>query len=702
MNIINKLTIRHLLLNRNRTLLTIMGIMLSVAMTCATAGFFMSLQGTLRESIIKDRGDYHLGFIGVTKEAAEQIAQDELFDTYYVQDSFLKGFSDIYLRLKSPDRNYERIAEEIGKMYNAQSIKINSELLALDGVIASSTVYNVFFMLTTIIIAIIITGSVIVIANAFNISSSERVRQFGLLKSTGATSSQIMKSVLFEAFVLAAIAIPLGIALGFLIQFVVLYFVNGLLGELNMLNDEQLNFRVIFSWIIIAISIGIAAFTVLISAWFPARRAAKFSPIDAIKRTGDIVIRPKTLKTSKLTQKLFGFEGALAAKSLKRSSGKYRATVISLVVSIVLFVTMSTFIWLMGTTVDGRYSLYEFDVWVGFYNTLQEQDEAEQLLSSLPHTDMKRHLYSLYYTDLPDNIYRNDEDPGMVYIVSLPDSEFEKLAPITENSISGVLLNLSGKKEMFGKTIEYKIHEFTPNIEIPLLDRGFNALGNITVIAEAQELPEIMTWEPPFSLLTIIIPESVYRTRLQEIGQGIESSSVFYINTDNSSEYCKSVRDLAPKDVKYGIIDVAQITRINRNITTIVKLFGYGFIALLSLIAVTSVVSTISTGMALRTQEFAMLYSAGMTPSGMDKMLNLESLLYGFKSLMIGLPLGSLLSYVLYLALKGIAEFPFELPWASMLISCVAIMLLTFGTMRFGKMKMRKINIIDAIRNETL
>jgi putative ABC transport system permease protein len=144
------------------------------------------------------------------------------------------------------------------------------------------------------------------------------------------------------------------------------------------------------------------------------------------------------------------------------------------------------------------------------------------------------------------------------------------------------------------------------------------------------------------------------------------------------------------------------MTRLNRNITLIFMLFGYGFIAMLSLIAVTSVIATISTGMALRRQEFAMLYSAGMTPGGMNKMLNLESLMYGLKFLLIGIPVGLALSYLIYRAMGATAEFAFALPWIAVAISTLAVMLLTFSTMRYGKRKLRRISIVEAIRNEAI
>jgi len=716
-NIIHKLTLRHLRRNLGRTAMTVVGIMLSVAMVCAVAGFTLSMREMLRESIIASRGDYHVAFFEVTPETAAQIAEQPVFETYFTRESDTEGLVSVYLRLANPDKHYMEIVNDISNSYATQGHSINTELLALEDVIAQDRVMKTILILGTIAILIIVAGSVIVIANAFYISAQERVRQFGLLKSAGATKSQIGRSILFEAFLLAVFAIPLGIALGFAIQWAVLALTNGLLTELNELNSNAIHFRVTFDPIIPLISTGIAALTLLISAWGPARRAAKTSAIDAVRQTKDIRNHSKPLKTSRLIQMLFGFEGTLAAKSLKRSRGKYRATVLSLVVSVVLFVSMSSFVWVLNKSVDMEYGQYDFEVLVSVSGGLDTLDEADRLLRSLPNADITRMQRMMFHTSVDMNtlteralaVYEQNlmsyAEFGYLSLISVPDDVFLQHAPIPQGNIGGILVNTTGSIRENGKTVEYAPFIFEPGMAFPLLDYESNIMDMITVEAQTKEIPKnIPSILFVGQTLNLLVAETAYRDvcRLLEEAYIGGIYTAFAVTTNNPEAFCTAAREiLSPLGTFTFVQDISQMTRMTRSITQIISLFGYGFIAMLSLIAVTSVIATISTGMALRRREFAMLYSAGMTSAGMKKMLNLESFLYGLKSLAIGLPIGWGLSYLIHLGMSNMAEFAYQPPWSATLISVAAVLLLTFSTMRYGKHKLNKVSIIEALRNET-
>lgn len=708
MNIVNKLTLRHLRLNRGRTALTLFAIMLSVAMVCAVAGFVLSLRDLLMRGIKEQKGDYHVVFADVTEENAKALAGNSIFASSYTTEGDSEGLQNVYLRLRHPNRRdalskVESAAQTLG----LQNASINHELLGLEGVFALGTVLIPFLMIAAIVILIIIAGSVTVIANAFYISASERVRQFGLLKSTGATSGQIGRSILFEACFLSVIAIPLGILFGFLIQAAVLWLTNDLLREISAMNDTALAFHVVFHPAILYISVAVAFLTILISAWLPARRAARTSAIDAIRRAKDVKIQSKTLKTSRLTQKLFGFEGTLAAKSLKRSRGKYRATVISLTVSIVLFVSMSSFVWLLNKDTEMMYGGNDIDVVVSVYGELETLDAVDGLLRGIPRNEATRIQRLAMTAAVPDGFY-TERAQGMaqahqlILLYSMPDAEFEKIAPLSQNTVNGILINTTGSMREDGRLVEYVPYqcELGTELSFGFMDDGgtLQTRGSITVAGVFDKIPASL----PSSFfaghfINVFIPESDYR----ELYSSGDAYTEYAVTTDDSDAYCEAAfAALNPFRENVNIRNVTQMTRLNRNITLIVSLFGYGFIAMLSLIAVTSVVATISTGMALRRQEFAMLYSVGMTSKGMSKMLNLESLLYGFKSLLIGLPVGTALSYLLFRAMGGVMEFSYQPPWTAMVISVAAVMLLTFSTMRYGKQKLRGISIIESLRSE--
>ena len=725
MNIVNKLTLRHLKLNKGRTAMTILGIALSVAMVCCVAGFLMSARDLLYQEI-RGNGDFHFAFYGVTPETATQIENEDVFSTYYTKPGTaegkpVEGTLNVYLRLANPSRESVAAAEEAAKKYEYAGMQINNQLLAAEGVFVMDNVLFTFVVIAVIAIAIIVIGSVIVIANAFYISASERVRQFGLLKSVGATSSQLRRSVLFEALILMLIALPIGILVGFLIQSAVLWMTNNLLFEIFSLNvhNGTLAFRVIFNPWIICVTAAVAVLTILISAWLPARRAAKTSPIDAIRQAKDIQIKPKKMKTSRLTQRLFGFEGTLASKSLKRSKGKYRATVISLTVSIVLFLSMWSFVWVLNKGVEMQYGGYDFNVLVRGTGGIKTVDMIDKDLRSIPDAQIQTTITTQFGTIAPDGFIKGNTPAGKagtdelpIYICPIPDAKFAKINT-PDGSIPGIFVNTATFSTEH-KKVQMSPFNCEPGIKLSLLAAipggELRETGVVTVSSVVTDVPDYMT---PLifdgTAAFVLIPESSFRALFTEYPEIMNlRTESYYMATagdpDGFSGAAKKLLAAIPLEdgENYQVQNIAQLTRLNQNIRLIVMLFGYGFIAMLSLIAVTSVIATISTNMKLRRKEFAMLYSTGMTPEGMDKMLNLESLLYGLKSLLIGLPVGLALSYLIYSAMTATMDFAYEFPWLAVAISAAAVMLLTFGTMRYSRRKLGGISIVEAIRNEAI
>lgn len=137
-----------------------------------------------------------------------------------------------------------------------------------------------------------------------------------------------------------------------------------------------------------------------------------------------------------------------------------------------------------------------------------------------------------------------------------------------------------------------------------------------------------------------------------------------------------------------------------RDITRLIMVFIYGFITMLTLIGLTNVISTISTNVRSRGREFAALRSVGMTPAGLRRMLNLESILCSAKSLIIGVPLGILGSYLLYRAFSSPVELDYAIPWLPIVQCTLGVIAITWFTMRYSMSQLRHDNIVETIRSE--
>lgn len=156
------------------------------------------------------------------------------------------------------------------------------------------------------------------------------------------------------------------------------------------------------------------------------------------------------------------------------------------------------------------------------------------------------------------------------------------------------------------------------------------------------------------------------------------------------------------KDTYYFGYDVKEQAQLMRNLKLIIEIFLYGFIVLISLIGVSNIFNTITTNVNLRRREFANLKSIGMTDKAFNKMMNLECLFYGTKSLLWGLPIGCAMCYLLSKAFESEIMFMFKIPWSSIAIVIVAVYLIVFMTMKYAKGKIKKENIIDVLRDDNI
>lgn len=262
--------------------------------------------------------------------------------TFANTEAFSSGdYINIYSKLKDLGIGdiYDNL-EDIKADSGAEDYYDNSDVLYYYG-IADNSIGNTLSIIKYTLIVIIMIGAISLIANGFSISLSERSRYLGMIASIGATKKQKRYSVFFEGFVVGVISIPIGILSGYAGTAIVFKLIEGKINSIIGSGANEIK-AVIQPWIIVSVII-FSVITIFLSAYIPARRASKISPIDAIRQTKDIKLMTRQVKTSKITRRLFGIEGELALKNLKRNKKKYAITIFSMVISIVLFLTVYTF-----------------------------------------------------------------------------------------------------------------------------------------------------------------------------------------------------------------------------------------------------------------------------------------------------------------------------------------------------------------------
>ncbi len=288
------------------------------------------------------------------------------FTTYTLNEPDNNGIFSIYSVLKQPTK-YEQYSSDIINELGLSRTQINSDLLMFSFQSFNSAFPVLAIGLMSILIGLIVFGSVSLIYNSFSISVSERTRQFGILKSIGATKKQIRKSVLYEAAVLCIIGIPAGLIAGCLGIAVTFYYLSDSISTF-LADLTDLKMRFVFSPLGVILASLIGFVTVIISAYIPARKAIKINPIDSVRQTNEIKIKRKNVKVSPLTGKLFGFEATLSSKNFKRNKRKYRTTVFSLFVSVVLFISASSLAAYFTDIVEAESQDMNYDVKVQMFD----------------------------------------------------------------------------------------------------------------------------------------------------------------------------------------------------------------------------------------------------------------------------------------------------------------------------------------------
>ena len=612
------------------------------------------------------------------------------------------NISVLYSNLKDFQKKTEDIKSVIEKnIVSSVTVSYNSSLIDYEGGVSDTTMASLYSV-GAVVIVIIILSSVFVIRNSFSISVSEKTKQYGMLSSIGATRKQIKKSVLYEGFYIGIIGIPLGILCGMLAVVILLQVVNVLLGD-------SLNEKCVFSIPILAIiaSIVISAITIYLSCILPARRASKISPIEAIRGNDDIKIKAKKVKTSKITKKLFGIGGVIASKNLKRNKKKYRTTVISLVVSISIFISLSSFLDYGGKIVnvyykDLGYDISVYDGTVENYNEIIKLDNVEEYSYSYMtegSVDINK-----YGSEFGKRIAKDSEETNSITIVLINNDYFKKfiehLGIQSTNYKDIAILEDDAYEYIDEKTVfeNYYSLKTGDSIDITLTN---GEKRTVKISKKTDERP--MGYKNVYSNGGyLFVSEDFIQDKSDEKSFHMGS---LVIKSQNPDELENEINNLKKTNNLYSKLYINNISKYveeNKKIILLISIFLYGFIAVITLIGVTNIFNTITTNMILRSKEFANLKSVGMTTKEFNRMIRLESILYGLKSLLIGIPLGLIGSYCIYNGIAKGLDFGYILPLKSIIIAIIFVFIIVGLTMKYSLNKINKQNIIETIREDNI
>lgn len=627
---------------------------------------------------------------------------------------------------KLEDKEIQTLKSQLDKTH---SYYINNSLIKYEAFYDSSVAF-VYNMAAVVMVIIIITSAVC-ISNSFAISINQKTKQYGMLASIGATPRQIRKNVFFEAAFMGVIGIVAGIGGGLSASYILVVLSNKML-----IDTFEMSIVYAPSLLGVLLSIVIAIVTIVLSALVPAIRASRMSPIMAINHSEDIKIKSKSLKTPKLIGKVWGEGGVLAYKNMKRNKRKYRVITISIALSVSTFIALYGFMSLLTESVN-RYANDKIDlrVYMSSYKSMSV-DEANKKVSNIVNrinneTNITDFTFARgFYASLKDEPkYSSDykevnkyeaglaENNGYyISIISLGNEEYgkyiKKLGISKETAQSGGILvdntyqyiNNGNDIKYFNIYDGYKAGDvLTYRIDTSNSSKSLDnskssddtTLYDIRIVALSNERP--FGYDNAYTSYGYLIVSDDYMNRIDTKNT---DSTLLNINCDDPDK----AQDILVNEFNIGqnyIFNAAQERRNDEKLILTMKIFLYGFIAIVSLIGITNIFNTVTTGMELRGKEFAMLQSIGMTKKEFDKMIRLESVFYGSKALIIGVVSGTILSYVIYIS-AGESQLKYTLPLLAIVMSVIVVIILLLGIMKYSIAQIRKQNIIETIRNENI
>lgn len=685
---------------------------------------------------------------------------------------------DEKLFAKANNSSVEMSAEEsdrfLKEMENAKyDIYINRFLISYECVFPIDGTFKALFTVATVVALIIILTSVYCIKNSFNISITEKIRQYGMLASVGATRRQIKSSVKTEAAMLGVVGIPVGTMSGILASLILVKVVNALsAGWLNF----ALSFHTSLPALILAVILSIA--TIYFSATGSARRAAKVTPLEAIRNTKEIKIKSAKLKTPAIIGRIWGIGGVISYKNIKRNNKKYRTTVTSIVICSVTFIVISYFMSMAFSVVGMSYAA-DYNIGINmsckkdidiekFSKLLSGIEGAEDYLVGAGYDfDVDKPKYTKEYGEYCRQLYDDSEDVSQMFLITvLDDKSYDKYASDAgiKNAAAGAILvnkctfdvyneksSKYVKKEMelykykAGDTIEcgYNVYDDASSddnaaegdtesstddnnaveggteistednsgyVDEETINNGVRKTVDVTIAGVTDKVP---IGYKGYSNTLLFMNQKGFESLWgdgkngNEIKPGYASYSA-YVVAENADEYQDTFEKETEGNPEYSQIsfyvsNLDKQMRDEKSLFTLLGVFAYGLIVVIALIGITNIINTLSTGMELRSREFATLRSIGMTNKQFVGMVRLESVFISVKALVIGVPLGILISYLLCVMMNRMDDaIIYEPPYKAIILCIVVVIMLIYAIMKLSMTKLRHNNIIETIKNENL
>lgn len=660
------------------------------------------------------------------------------------KDNKLDTSSSSLLVEISPKANLKKTLKEMEIMTNKDNIMKNSYVIAMEGGSDDDSMKGIY-EITAIIISIVLIATIAVIYNSFQISVVERIKQFGLLRAVGTTPKQIRKIVLREASVLIIIGVPIGLIFGIFAMEIIGFLFNKLVGSMMILGAIKI------SPMVLVLSSIVAIIAIYISALIPSISAGRISPLTAINSRSSIKKEKIKVRKNFIIQKIFGFEGAMASKNIKRNRKRYRITVFSIVISVVLFVTFKYFTDLalnvngnINTSRNIQFCVYNDDSHNNssqviendiidkvkslssikkvykvyepftFKAVIDKKDKIKEVDEIRTPNDKDEKKYDTIYKDINYNgkdrtqinaginVYDNNALESAKKYLTAGSIDVDNL-----NKENGVIVierneiyNANKKKSYIGPAADIKVGD-----EILLQSDTQNSsnfgggdVKKVKVLGIVKDDP--FDFNGSQNGIKMITTEELSKRLTNKSSLNVLKLNITVNNDKDDKKISEDIQNVIKSNSSLQVINYIDQNKQVKSGMLMIQILLYGFVVVISLISSVNIVNTLTTNIIIRRREFAALKSIGLTQKGLRKMIVLEGLLYGIMGSLYGAVISSGLSYLIFKSLNSVKEQRWVLPWNAILIAAICSLALGYLSVISPLMRIKKDNLIESIREE--
>lgn len=795
MNILKQLMFKHMVMNKKRTIVMIVGIVLSISLIIMILSLTVSFKSSIIDYLERTKGNYHYMFRNVPSGDINKFDRNVAIDSYFItrernigikileidkqglnnlpivisEGRMVSDYSEILISKYLRDSNsgyqigniingylivgvMEWNDEEIDGItllnqinrnekvdlyvkYTEYGLKnryfVTSNILGIDNKIYSETrggvltnssnslelekemalakysvyvnqelvdfssnsfhpvIMKVIYVIAGIILLIIIITSIYCIRNGFEISLSERIKEYGMLISIGMTFKQLRKSVLLEAGLIFLIGMPLGIGLGIGSNFIFSLIVNKL-----VVNDMGFYLK----WRVSGVAILIGIILSMITMYFSVRKSMKIiinsNLINAIK--GNNYDNSVRVKTPYLITRFFGLSGDIAYKNIFRGKGKYTVIITSVVIWVFSFVTLSSFDAFISSKLESVYKDNDYNLIVnlnsdGVYNEMIT-DKIVNIPLIREYAVIKQGNFAIKnprFSEYSRSYYGDNYD---VYGLTVESLSLEEYMRYTKKL--GIKGNTEDKAILVDKkgTFDYKKGDV-------IKGDSFNEYGSSELSIEIAMVSNIdpLGVKASYNDVKLVVSEK----SIDRYNPG--DDIVLYIKTDKSEMVYEKIELLVKKHEGVYVENKDREYRTSKILIRLIRIFLYGIMIIISVVGLTNIFNTVSTSISLRMREYAIFKSIGMDSKQFNKMVRLESLFYLGYSLILGIFLGICLSYFAYFVLtRRVEEVSYVFPYKGIIYSVLIVSGLIFMIMRYSLRMIDKNSLMSVIRQDNI